>query len=164
MPTDPRLVIRVLFDPGVACKVTDANILEEDGATVATYESDYEYMPAMMKRLMLEDPHNIDLFFIVTFIAEEPPDMSASGPICYNYVLGVHSVTIHKYNADGTVKVNGDTLARQAKEEIRRIIRENPYGSLRNVRGTRRGGQRVGKDMVQGDVMEVLYKQYVSNY
>jgi hypothetical protein len=153
-----------LFEPSISSKVTDANILIEDGSTAALYESDYEGQPTLMSRLMLENPHNIDLFFIISLIAEEPPDQSSSGPVCYNYVIGVQSVTIHKYDSSGSLTVNGDKLARQAKEEIRRIIRENPYGSLRNVRGARSQRDRVGKDFIYGDVMEVLYKQYVSNY
>jgi hypothetical protein len=165
MPTDPRLVIKNLFEPSSGnYKVTGSNLLLEDGSTVAKHECDYEYNPAVMSRLMLENPHVIDLFFIIIFIDELAPDMTMSGPICYNYVIGVQAVTIYKYNSDRSVKVNGDKLARQAKEEIRRVIRENPYGSLRDVRGTRKVTARVGDSLIWGDIMEILYKQYTSTY
>ena len=165
MPTDPRKVIKDLFEPSSGgCKVTDANITIEDGVTVAKYECDYEYQPAIMKRLMLEDPHNYDLLFIVSFVDEPPPDDSASGPVNYNYLIGVQPVCIHKYGATGSITVNGDKLAYKAEQEIKRVIRENPYGSLRNTRGARKVVTRIGKDLVYGNTVHVLYKQYASRY
>ncbi len=83
MPTDPRLVIRVMFDPGVDNKVVPANLLEEDGITQAKYEADYEYNEVLLQRMMLENPLNIDVIFVITLITEGEPDGSSSGPVCY---------------------------------------------------------------------------------
>lgn len=164
MVTDPRLVIRVMFDPGVDNKVTPGNLLEEDGVTQAKYEADYEYNEVLLQRMMLEAPLNIDLIFVITLITEGVPDGSSSGPVCYNHVLGIQPVTVYKYNVDGSVKVNGIKLSQAGIDEIKRVIRENPYGSIRRVTGRTRGVERVGNDLIHGDVVEVNYKQYASAY
>jgi hypothetical protein len=165
MVTDPRKVLKDLFDPSSgSCKVTGSNLYIEDGSTVAKYECSYESQPAVLSRLMVEDPFNYDLIFVVSFIDEDAPDDSASGPINYNYLIGVQPVTIHKYGSDGAVTVNGDKLGYKAEQEIKRVIRENPYGSLRNVRGMRRNVERVGKDLIYGNIVPVLYSQYATRY
>ena len=165
MPTDPRLVIRQLFDPGVDCKVTDSNLYIEDGSTVAKYEADYEYGELMLERLMLENPFNIDIIFIISLIGEDSPDSGPSGPICYNYIIGVQSVTIHKWDSDGAMTVDGIKLGQKAVDEVKRVIRENPYGSLRAVRGRTENVTRlIGSDLIFGDIVEVNYKQYATRY
>lgn len=165
MSTDPRLVIKDLFEPSSGgCKVTGGNLLEEDGVTQAKYEGDYEYNELLLQRLMIENPFNVDIAFIITLISEGEPDGSSSGPILYNHLLGIRPVTITKYNADGSMKVDGIKLSYAAIQEIKKVIRENPYGSIRTVRGRSRGVERVGIGLIHGDVVEVLYKQYASAY
>ena len=164
MADDPRLVIRVMFDPGVDNKVIPANLLEEDGVTQAKYEADYEYNEVILQRMMLEAPLYIDVIFIITLISEGQPDAFSSGPVSYNHVLGIQPVTIHKYNTDGTMKVNGIKLSYAAVKEIKRVIRENPYGSIRTVQGREENVQRVGIGLIHGDIVEVNYKQYADSY
>ena len=153
-----------MFDPGVDNQVNPANLLEEDGVTQAKYEGDYAYNEVILQRMMLEAPLYIDLFFIVTLITEGTPDASSSGPICYNHVLGIQPVSIHKYNADGSMKVNGIKLSYAGVQEIKRVIRENPYGSIRTIQGREENTQRVGIGLIHGDIVEVNYKQYASAY
>lgn len=167
MSTDPRLVVRRLFDPQLhhsTYAVTQGNLLWEDGVTYAKHESTYEEPPNMLRDLMFLPNHIIDLFFMILLLGEEPPDEYGSGPVCYNYVIGVQSVTINKLNSDGSVKINGVKLARAAKEEIRKVIRENPFSSLRNIRGTTRNTTMVSTQLIWGDIMEVIYKQYTPDY
>jgi hypothetical protein len=113
---------------------------------------------------MLENPFNLDIIFIVSLIGEEPPDGGASGPICYNYVIGVQPVTIHKWDSDGDMIVDGIKLGQKAVDEVKRVIAENPYGSLRNIRGRTENVTRIGSDLIYGDVVEILYKQYIPGY
>lgn len=170
MPTDPRYVMRVMFDPGVGNRVNPVNLLEEDAVTQAKYEADYEYNEVIMQRMMLEAPLFIDLIFVITLINEGSTDSSASGPINYNHVLGIQPVTITKYNADGSLKVDGIKLSYAAVTEIKKVIREYPYGSIlsiqgiRSIQGRTRGVQRVGHSLIHGDVVEVLYTEYTSAY
>lgn len=162
---DPRLVIRQLFDPSEAeYAVTPSNLLEEDGVTQAKHEANYEYSELMIERLMLENPFHLDIIFIITLIGENPPDGGASGAVCYNHVLGIQPVTIDKFNIDGSVKIDGTELSYAAIQEIKKVIRENPYGSIRRVRGRLENVTRVGLNLIYGDVVEVEYKQYASPY
>ena len=164
MVTDPRLVIRKLFDSSfVECKVTAANILLEDGVTPAKYEADYRYSEWMLRELMLLNPFLYDLIWVVTMIDDLTPDAGTSGVICYKNLIGLQSVTIDKFNADGSEKVDGIKLAEQAAEEVKRIIRENPYGSLRRIRGRDENVDVVG-DLIFGDRFEILYQQYATRY
>jgi hypothetical protein len=98
-------------------------------------------------------------------LGNEPPDDGGGGPVCYNKIVGIQPVTINKYNAgDGTLKVDGDKLQRAAKEVVRRVIRENPLGSLRKVRSDTRNTEQIGTALIYGDIMEIRYQQYASKY
>jgi len=165
MVTDPRLVIRQLFDPAETdYAVTPGNLLLEDGTTRARHEATYEENPVELRRLLVTGiPAPLDLIFVVLYIGEESPDDYGGGPVCYNQVIGVQPVTIDKLNVgDASLKLDGDKLARAAKEEIRMVIRENPFGSIRNVRGTAENTERVGATLIWGDIVEVRYKEYAS--
>jgi len=161
--TDPRKVIKDLFNPGLGYSVTPSDLTEENG-DYAKHEASYEQSENLIKKLMLENPFNLDIIFIIIFSGENLPDITPSGPIAYNFVIGVQPVTIDKWNSDGSMKVNGTKLNYAAQEVIKKVIRENPVGSMRQVGIRRKSIERVGSGLIYADVTEIEYKQDTTYY
>jgi hypothetical protein len=141
--------------------VTDSNLTREDGSH-AKYIAVYKWTEIMLRRLMLESPHYVDIVFVVGS-SEGPPFGGSTGPIYYNHRVTVQPVTMNKYNSDGSLKVDGQTLLAAATAEVKKVIRENPLGSLRDVGGRTEDVQR-GSGLIYGDTSEIEYKQFVSKY
>lgn len=161
--TDPKLVIKKLLDPSSGiCKVQYSNLTREDDSN-AHFEASYKHSEAMLKRLMQKPPLFLDLIFIVSTPSEAQPYSGASGPVYYNYTINIQPVTINKYNADGSLKIDGQELNTSATAEIKKVIRENPLGSIRQVSGHIENVENPG-GLIFGDVTTVKYMQFASAY
>ena len=148
--SDPRASIKSLL----VSKIVDANLTRNDGKTLLTWHSLYGPYTARLNRLFHDK--GLDLMFVISDAEPASTRLGVSH-------LGVYPVTpyaIDKYDSNGTQTITATLVLWKAVKELRRIFRENPWGSLRGLIEDRIEVHDFGDVQVWSKPCRIEYKTY----
>jgi hypothetical protein len=163
--TEPYSVILDLFDPrddNSSFAVSKGNLrydADADGTddTHLVWDVAYTHSESLLRARLKDEPNDFLLVFSDPSTKKIPP---RGPPVAYEHSVTVEAVAIDQHSVTGfAVKVVG-----KAAQEIRRVIRVNPLGSMRTSEEERENPIRVGSQMVWSRPIEILYTQYVTFY
>jgi hypothetical protein len=120
---DPRRQARILLD----AKLVAANLLENDGATPASYITCWNPVPYPIVKVLASAEKNVDLVFAIGIGDQKSLVGHNKIPYGYNEKVPIEVSAINKLG------IAGDNLMWQGIQELRRIVRENPLGSVRDL-------------------------------
>lgn len=150
MATDPRTSIKTLL----AAQIVAANLTEDDDATQLSWVSMFAPYHIPLTRVFHDKA--VDLIFTI----EDTHSASTTLGVSH---LGRFKVTAHaidKYNTSGTQIITATLVLWKATKELRRVFKENPWGSLRSLTEDHIEVVELGDMKVWSKPHEIEYKTY----
>ena len=125
MVYDPRYNTKVFLTDATK-GIQNANILKDDGVTQATWIVHFSQPPYPIERVF-KGTKNVDIVFSIGMPNSEPLFGGSNTPYGYREEVPIEISCIKKQGIDGN-KLLWNGIA-----ELRRIIENNPKGSLRTL-------------------------------
>jgi hypothetical protein len=118
---DPRYQLKILLDANLSA----ANMKEYDGSTSATYITCWANPPYPLKRVF--DSKGVDLVYSIGIGDSKALPGHNKTPFGYSEKVPIEVGAVDK------TTVHGENMMWQGVQEVRRITKENPLGSIRGL-------------------------------
>lgn len=148
---DPRYRKRVWL----ATYLSAANLTKDDGGTLSSYITQFAYPDYPMTRLF-KGTKNLDLVFSIQKSDAEPLMDSAHSIYGYEESLPIEISAVDKYD------ITAVNLVWKAEQELRRITKTYPLGSVRSIERIKENSVNLGSTTLYSATINIRYKRGVT--